>query len=125
MDAQVRVRRGEVWYADFGLGKGSEQSGARPVLIIQNDVGNEFSPTVIVAALTDRNKRFMPTHLPITKKHGLDKDSVILMEQIRTIDKSRLTSRCAAVLPDHIMQKVDQLIKVSLGLIPVPQPKNR
>lgn len=121
----MEIKRGEIWYADFGLGQGSEQSGSRPVLIIQNDTGNQFSPTVIVAALTDRNKRFMPTHLPITKKHGLDKDSVILMEQIRTIDKSRLTSRCAAVLPDHIMQKVDQLIKISLGLTPLPDPKKR
>jgi mRNA interferase MazF len=114
-------KRGEIWYTHLGTGIGSEQQGDRPVLIIQNDVGNEYSPTVIVAALTDITKRHMPTHVHIFKGNGLEKDSVILLEQIRTIDKKRLHCQLT-VVNDHIMQKVDRALGISIGLIPIPTP---
>lgn len=116
------MKRGELWYADFGTGQGSEQSGNRPVLIIQNDVGNEFSPTVIVAAITDREKRYMPTHLIISRRYGLAKDSVIMFEQIRTIDKNRLSNKLGE-LPVHLMNQAEYMMKISLGLVPVREPK--
>lgn len=96
---------------------GSEQGGVRPVLIIQNDIGNRFSPTVIVAAITAQiQKAKLPTHVEIkADKHGLERDSVILLEQIRTLDKQRLTDRITK-LDDEMMRKVDRALEISLGL---------
>lgn len=119
----MKIKRAEIWTADLGAPNGSEQRGRRPVLIIQNDVGNHHSPTVIVASLTDADKKCMPTHVPITaRESGLRKDSVVLVEQIRTIDKSLLKDRICRVSADT-MVKVNYAIRVSLGLTPVPVSK--
>lgn len=117
----MEIKRGDVWYADLGTSNGSEQRGFRPVIIIQNDVGNHFSPTVIVAALTDNRKRYMPTHVPISKSEGIGKDSVALLEQIRTIDKSLLRKKICS-LSHETMVKVNYAMRVSLGFVPV-EPK--
>lgn len=111
------VKRGEIYFADLSPVIGSEQGGIRPVLIIQNDLGNHFSPTVIIAAITARmSKPNMPTHIEImAEKTGLGKDSVILTEQIRTIDKARLKEKICN-LEDEVMKKVDEAIKISVGL---------
>ncbi|TDL96826.1 type II toxin-antitoxin system PemK/MazF family toxin [Macrococcus brunensis] len=111
------MRRGEVFLADLSPVKGSEQGGKRPVVIIQNDVGNKYSPTVIVAAITAKiNKARIPTHVEIGKtNHHLDKDSVILLEQIRTIDKNRLIEKLT-VLSAEKMHEVNQALEISLGL---------
>ncbi len=97
---------------------GSEQGGVRPVLVIQNDIGNRFSPTVIVAAITAQiQKAKLPTHVEIEAKiHGMERDSVILLEQIRTIDKQRLTDKITH-LDDETMRKVDESLQISVGLI--------
>ncbi|MGM9923015.1 type II toxin-antitoxin system PemK/MazF family toxin [Bacillus massiliigorillae] len=112
------VKRGDVYYADLSPVVGSEQGGTRPVLIIQNDIGNRFSPTVIVAAITAQiQKAKLPTHVEIdAKKYGFERDSVILMEQIRTIDKQRLTDKITH-LDEHMMKKVDNALQISTGLI--------
>jgi mRNA interferase MazF len=111
------VKRGDIFYADLSPVVGSEQGGHRPVLIIQNDIGNYHSPTVIVAAITCKiEKAKLPTHVEISKSYGLEKDSVILLEQIRTIDKRRLTSLVTTV-PEEIMKKVDKALRISLGLV--------
>jgi mRNA interferase MazF len=112
------VKRGDVYFADLSPVVGSEQGGVRPVLIIQNDIGNRFSPTVIVAAITAQiQKAKLPTHVEISAQlHGFDRDSVILLEQIRTIDKQRLTDKITH-LNDVTMIKVDEAIQISLGLI--------
>jgi mRNA interferase MazF len=114
----VIVKRGEVYYADLSPVVGSEQGGIRPVLIIQNDIGNKYSPTVIVSAITSQiDKAKLPTHLEVkAADYGLEKDSVILLEQIRTLDKKRLREK-VAYLDDEMMAKVDEAIKISLGLI--------
>ena len=114
----MMIRRSDIFYADLSPVVGSEQSGVRPVLIIQNDIGNKYSPTVVVVAITSKiNKAKMPTHIEITTKDsGLAKDSVILTEQIRTIDKIRLRERIAS-LDEELMNKVDQAVKISLGLV--------
>ena len=111
------VRRGEIYYADLSPVIGSEQGGVRPVLIVQNDVGNRYSPTVIAAAITSQqNKTRLPTHIEISaRSYGLSKSSVILLEQIRTLDKKRLRERMGC-LDDDVMQQVDGAIAVSLGL---------
>lgn len=97
---------------------GSEQGGVRPVLIIQNDIGNRFSPTVIVAAITAKiQKAKLPTHVELSAEaHGFDRDSVVLLEQIRTIDKQRLTDKITH-LDDETMKKVDESLSISVGLI--------
>lgn len=97
---------------------GSEQGGVRPVLVIQNDIGNRFSPTVIVAAITAQiQKAKLPTHVEMdAEKHGFDRDSVVLLEQIRTIDKQRLTDKITH-LDDETMRKVDDALLISVGLI--------
>lgn len=112
------VKRGDVYFADLSPVVGSEQGGVRPVLIIQNDIGNRFSPTVVVAAITAQiQKAKLPTHVEIdAKKYGFDRDSVILLEQIRTIDKQRLTDKITH-LNDDMMNSVDEAIQISLGLI--------
>jgi len=116
----MNVRRGEVYYAELNPVVGSEQGGTRPVLIIQNDIGNQYSPTTVVAAITSQiQKAKLPTHVEIDyKRGGLEKDSVILLEQIRTIDKSRLKKK-VALLDDEIMKKVNHALEISLGLIDI------
>lgn len=113
----MNIRRGDIYYADLSPVVGSEQGGLRPVLIIQNDVGNRYSPTVIAAAITSRmGKTRLPTHIDIyAERAGLAKDSVILLEQIRTLDKRRLKERMGH-LDDNIMNKVNNAIAVSFGL---------
>ncbi|ARD48013.1 PemK family transcriptional regulator [Sporosarcina sp. P37] len=114
----MAIKRGDVFFADLSPVVGSEQGGTRPVLIIQNDIGNRFSPTVIVAAITAQiQKAKLPTHVEITAaRHGFERDSVILLEQVRTIDKSRLTDKITH-LDDALMKKVDEALQVSFGLI--------
>ncbi|MDQ0340458.1 mRNA interferase MazF [Caldalkalibacillus uzonensis] len=112
------VKRGDVFFADLSPVVGSEQGGVRPVLVIQNDIGNRFSPTVIVAAITAQiQKAKLPTHVEIDAKlYGFEKDSVILLEQIRTIDKQRLTDKITH-LDEEMMARVDDALQISLGLI--------
>lgn len=113
----VNIRRGDIYYADLSPVVGSEQGGMRPVLIVQNDVGNRHSPTVIAAAITSKmSKTRLPTHIDIyAEKAGLAKDSVVLLEQIRTIDKKRLGERMGH-LDDDIMGEVNNAINISFGL---------
>lgn len=111
------IKRGDIFYADLSPVVGSEQGGVRPVLIVQNDVGNKYSPTVIAAAITSQiNKAKLPTHIEISaQEYGLLKDSVILLEQIRTIDKKRLREKVGR-LDDDLMVKVNEALSVSFGL---------
>ena len=112
------VRRGDIYYADLSPVVGSEQGGVRPVLIIQNDTGNRYSPTVIAAAITSQTgKARLPTHidLPVDSSSGLTKDSIILLEQVRTLDKRRLRERMGHV-EEGVMERVDTAIAVSFGL---------
>lgn len=111
------VRRGDVFYADLSPVVGSEQGGVRPVLVVQNDIGNRYSPTTIVSAITSQiAKAKLPTHVELpARESGLDRDSVILLEQIRTIDKRRLRQRVAH-LGDEIMEKVNEALAISVGL---------
>ena len=113
----MSVKRGDIYYADLSPVVGSEQGGLRPVLIIQNDVGNRYSPTVIAAAITSRmGKTRLPTHIDIyAERAGLAKDSVILLEQIRTLDKRRLKEKMGH-LDDDTMKTVNDAISVSFGL---------
>jgi mRNA interferase MazF len=111
------VKRGEIYYADLTPVKGSEQGGVRPVLIIQNDIGNKYSPTTIVCVITaQKNKSKIPTHLELGKKFGLSLDSMALFEQIRTIDKNRLRRRVGKVTDPEILKKIDKAIATSFGL---------
>ncbi|HBV98105.1 MAG: PemK family transcriptional regulator [Peptococcaceae bacterium BICA1-7] len=114
------VRRGDVFFAELSPVIGSEQGGTRPVLILQNDIGNQYSPTTIVAAITSQiSKAKLPTHVEMLKEFGgLERDSVILLEQIRTIDKSRLMEK-VATLSDDMMKKVNQAVEISLGLVEI------
>jgi mRNA interferase MazF len=113
----VLIRRGDIFYADLSPVVGSEQGGLRPVLIVQNDVGNKFSPTVIAAAITSQiSKTKLPTHIGVyADSYGLAKDSVILLEQIRTLDKQRLKEKMGH-LDEDVMEKVNEAISVSFGL---------
>ena len=113
----MSVKRGDIYYADLSPVVGSEQGGLRPVLIIQNDVGNRYSPTVIAAAITSRmGKTRLPTHIDIyADKAGLAKDSVVLLEQIRTLDKQRLKEKMGH-LDDGMMSEINNAIAVSFGL---------
>ena len=113
------VARGDVFFADLNPVVGSEQGGMRPVLVVQNDVGNRYSPTVIVAAITSQlEKGKLPTHVEISAAASrLEKDSVILLEQVRTIDKQRLAQKIAH-LDEEIMEQVNEALEISLGLIP-------
>jgi mRNA interferase MazF len=116
----VLIKRGDIFYADLSPVIGSEQGGVRPVLIVQNDVGNKYSPTVIAAAITSQiNKAKLPTHIEISaQEYGLIKDSVILLEQIRTIDKKRLREKIGH-LDDELMDKVNEALGVSFGLMDI------
>lgn len=113
----MSIHRGEIYYADLSPVVGSEQGGIRPVLIVQNEVGNRHSPTVIAAAITSqRDKSRLPTHIEIDSKScGLNKDSVVLLEQIRTIDKKRLKERMGE-LDLNAMTKIDEALSISFGL---------
>ena len=113
----MTVKRGEIYYADLSPVVGSEQGGIRPVLIVQNDIGNKFSPTVIAAAITSqKDKTKLPTHLEIESiGSGLSKDSVVLLEQIRTIDKKRLKEKMG-MLDTTSMYRIDSALSVSFGL---------
>jgi len=114
----VVIKRGDIFYADLSPVIGSEQGGIRPVLIVQNDIGNKYSPTVIASAITSQiNKAKLPTHIELSAKdYGLPKDSVVLLEQIRTIDKKRLREKIGH-LDDELMEKVNEALTVSFGLI--------
>lgn len=123
-NGEESIRRGDIYYADLSPVVGSEQGGIRPVLIVQNDMGNRYSPTVIAAAITSRTgKAKLPTHIEVSRDAssdcegacGLAKNSVILLEQIRTIDKQRLKERMGK-LDDRTMQQVDSAIGISFGL---------
>ncbi|MBS5661157.1 MAG: type II toxin-antitoxin system PemK/MazF family toxin [Clostridiales bacterium] len=113
----MSVRRGEIYYADLSPVVGSEQGGVRPVLIVQNDVGNKYSPTVIAAAITSqKEKSKLPTHIEINAQNcGLAKNSVVLLEQIRTIDKKRLKERMG-MLDEDAMYQVNSALSISFGL---------
>lgn len=112
------VKRGEIYRGNLNPVVGSEQGGTRPVLVIQNDVGNKYSPTTIVAAITSRiRKARLPTHVELSgEKHNMDRDSVILLEQIRTIDKLRLKEKVAQ-LDEETMHRVNEALMISLGLV--------
>jgi mRNA interferase MazF len=111
------VKRGDIYYADLSPVIGSEQGGVRPILVVQNDVGNKYSPTIIVTAITSQiNKARLPTHIEITgPDYGLPKDSVVLLEQIRTIDKKRLREKIGK-FDEDMMKKVDEALRISIGL---------
>ena len=119
----MTIKRGDIFYADLSPVVGSEQGGLRPVLIVQNDIGNKYSPTVIAAAITSRlGKNKLPTHIDVSRSDtvagdvfGLAKDSVILLEQIRTLDKKRLKEKMGH-LDERIMRRVDDAITISFGL---------
>ena len=113
----MQINRGDIYYADLSPVVGSEQGGIRPVLVIQNDVGNKFSPTVIVAAITSQlTKAKLPTHIELNKdKFNLNKDSVVLLEQIRTLDKRRLQEKICSI--DNLtMQAINLAMMISLGI---------
>lgn len=111
------VKRGEIYYADLSPVVGSEQGGVRPVLIIQNDVGNKYSPTVIAAAITSqRDKAKLPTHIELQAQScGLQKDSTVLLEQVRTIDKKRLREKMGEITPET-MSSINSALSISFGL---------
>ena len=113
----MNIKRGEIYYADLSPVIGSEQGGIRPVLIVQIDVGNKYSPTVIAAAITSqKDKTKLPTHITVGAENcGLSKDSIVLLEQVRTIDKKRLNEKMGS-LDSDAMNKVDKALTVSFGL---------
>ena len=112
-----KIKRGDIYYANLNPVIGSEQGGTRPVLIISNDVGNKYSPTVIVAPITSRihTKAKLPIHTLINDFEGLDKNSIILLEQVRTIDKQRL-KQYLGMIPDNIVERVDKALAISVAL---------
>ncbi|MCF8011855.1 MAG: type II toxin-antitoxin system PemK/MazF family toxin [Clostridiales bacterium] len=114
----MNLRRGDVYYADLSPVVGSEQGGTRPVLVLQNNIGNQYSPTTIVAAITSQiAKAKLPTHVEMGPTDGgLNRNSVILLEQIRTIDKSRMLEKVTS-LSEEMMEKVDQALEISVGII--------
>ncbi len=114
---EIIMKRGDIYYADLRPVVGSEQGGIRPVLIVQNDMGNRHSPTVIIAAITSRqNKAKLPTHISLSKSsYDMEKDSVVLLEQLRTIDKTRLKDRICH-LDRKIMEQIDRALMISLEL---------
>jgi mRNA interferase MazF len=112
----LEIYRGDVFFADLSPVVGSEQGGVRPVLVLQNDIGNKYSPTTIVAAITSQiDKAKLPIHVELDASQGLERDSVILLEQIRTIDKRRLRDSIAHLDKD-VMERVDEALRISFGL---------
>lgn len=113
----MNIKRGDIYYADLSPVVGSEQGGLRPVLIVQNDIGNKYSPTVIAAAITSqRSKADLPTHIRINASNcGISKDSIVLLEQVRTLDKQRLKEKMGS-LDDNTMNSIDKALSVSFGL---------
>lgn len=118
------IRRGDIFYAELNPVIGSEQGGTRPVLIISNDTGNRYSPTVIIAPITSRihTKAKLPTHTAVNDFKGHDKNSIVLLEQIRTIDKQRL-KQYMGMMPDNIMARVDKALAISISLNNRPEKK--
>lgn len=114
----MSIKRGDIFYAELNPVVGSEQGGTRPVLVIQNDIGNQYSPTTIVAAITSQlEKAKLPTHVELAReKCGLEKNSVVLLEQIRTIDKQRLKEKISS-LEEDLMSKVNEALEISIGLV--------
>ena len=110
-----KIRRGDMFYADFAPVVGSEQSGSRPVIVVQNNIGNKHSPTIIVVPLTRKPKKPLPTHVVIPKSNGLDRDSFVLTEQVRTLDRSRF-SKYIGHISDDIMCKVNRVLSISMDL---------
>ncbi len=115
-EAQIMIKRGEIYYADLNPVIGSEQGGVRPIVVLQNDIGNRYSPTVIAAATTSKlTKAKLPTHIELSHDTTpLPKDSVVLLEQIRTIDKSRIKEKIGE-LPPEMMKQIDNALLLSLG----------
>ncbi len=121
----LEIKRGDVFFADLSPTVGSEQGGKRPVVVIQNNIGNRFSPTVIVASVTTKlSKAKLPTHIEVTKEMGFEEDSLILLEQIRTIDKKRLTKQLTH-LNESVMKKVNTALAISAGLIEMGTPTKK
>lgn len=117
---RMLIKRGDVFYANLSPVIGSEQGGSRPVLILQNNIGNKYSPTIIVAAITAQiSKGKLPTHIELkSDKCKLERDSVVLLEQLRTIDKKRLRNKITT-LDSTIMKSVDEAVKISVGLVKI------
>ncbi len=112
----MKIKRGDIFFADLSPVVGSEQDGIRPILIVQNNIGNKYSPTVIGVAITTKVKHILPTHIPISKEESnLKKDSIILAEQIRTLDKKRLICK-VGTLNNEIMEKVKEALKISFSI---------
>lgn len=118
----MEIKRGDIYYANLYPVIGSEQGGVRPVLVIQNDVGNHYSPTVIVAAITGRKKKWLPTHVRLKNQSGLYKTSFVMLEQIRTIDRERLQEYIGQ-MNKRAMHDIDQAIAVSFGLDHILSPE--
>lgn len=114
----IDVRWGDICYVDFGENEGSEQNGIRPAIIIQNDTGNAYSPTTIVASITSQKKKHLPTHVVISPcQSGLKKISTIMFEQIRTIDKSRIVSKVGHIKVDGVEENIKKSLTISFGMI--------
>ena len=112
------VKWGDICYVDFGENVGSEQGGIRPAIIIQNDNGNEYAPTTIVASITSQEKRYLPTHVTVKPyQSGLDKISTIMFEQIRTIDKGRIISKVGHINTDWLVEKIKKSLTISLNML--------
>lgn len=114
----VKVRWGDICFVDFGKNEGSEQNGIRPAIIIQNDKGNTYSPTTIVASITSQEKRYLPTHVSIKPyQSGLEKTSTIMFEQVRTIDKSRIISKVGHIDTVWLVENIKKSLTISFGMI--------
>lgn len=113
----MKIKRGDIFFADLSPVVGSEQGGIRPVVVVQNDIGNKYSPTIIIAAITSQlHKAKLPTHIGIAAdKYGLPKNSVVLLEQLRTIDKKRLREKIGS-FDNNFMSKLDDALKISVGV---------
>ena len=118
MVTSMEIHRGEIYYADLDPVTGSEQGGVRPVLVLQNEIGNRHSPTIIVAPITTRPKNILPVHVNICEIECLPRKSMVLLEQIRTLDRSRLGESCGR-LDDVVMAGVDRALAISVGLLPI------
>ena len=115
MEKDLLYKRGDLVYVNFSPVMGSEQDGIRPAVIIQNDVGNKFSPTIIILPITSRNKKLLPTHISINDIYGLPKKSIILVEQIRTVDKKRIMKKIGKI-DSFLLNKVSEALKVNFGI---------